>query len=321
MPTNSIKRSARRITPVLPPDEARRLATLYFLDILDSPPQEQFDRIARMAQRLFTVPMAAISFVDAERDWFKSCIGLNLLELPRDLSFASHTILSRETFIVEDATVDLRFFDNPLVRESPEIRFYAGTPIKASNGVNIGALSIMDSVPRTLTDFERTALRDLAAAVEYDIGAGELKLVDPLTGLMNSRGLSLIASHIVPRVSRDGQAMSMLFIDVKGLAGINERFGRASGDAALLMIAAVLRETLRGADIPARMRGDDFAVLLPDTEETELSVVIERIENELKERMQLRPALFGATVRISRATIDPSAEDFSLEGLISRGAS
>src|ERR1700733_7210298 len=106
MPANSIKRPTRRVMPVLPPDEARRLATLYFLDILDSPPQEQFDRIARMAQRLFTVPMAAISFVDAERDWFKSRSGPDFLKLPRDLSCGSHTILSRETFIVEDATID-----------------------------------------------------------------------------------------------------------------------------------------------------------------------------------------------------------------------
>ncbi len=161
-----------------------------------------------------------------------------------------------------------------------------------------------------------SALRDLADAVEHEIGASELKLVDELTGLMNQRGLTLIANHIVPRASRDGEAMSMLFLDIKGLDQTNETYGRKAGDAALVMIADVLRETLRTADIPARMRGDDFAILLADTEENEVTVVISRIRQELEKRAKTQPMPEGMTVKISRATIDPSAEDFSLEGLI-----
>jgi diguanylate cyclase (GGDEF)-like protein len=321
MSVNLSKRIKREVKPVLPPDEAKRLATLYFLEILDTAPSEQFDRIARMAQRLFTVPIAAISFIDADRDWFKSSVGADVSELPREYSFASHTILSRETFIVEDATVDLRFFDNPLVRGASDIHFYAGSPIKAWNGVNIGALSIMDTKPRCLTEHERIALCDLAAAVEHEIGAGELKLVDQLTGLMNQRGLSLIANHIVPRVSRDGQAMSMLFIDVEDLDNVNTTYGREAGDAVLMTIADVLRETLRGADVPARMRGDDFAILLPDTEQNELSVIVSRIERALERRVLDQIITPGFKVRISRATVDPSKDNFSLEGLISLGAS
>jgi diguanylate cyclase (GGDEF)-like protein len=316
MLTNTSKRSKTGLGLVLPPDEARRLATLYFLEILDTPPQEQFDRIVRMAQRLFTAPIAMISFVDADRDWFKSCIGVNASELPRELSFASHAILERDPLVIQDAASDLRFFDNPLVKGEPRVRFYAGCPIKAWNGVNIGVLSIMGPAPRTLTEYELSALCDLAAAVEHEIGASELKLVDQLTGLMNQRGLSLIASHIVPRASRDGEAMSMLFIDVKGLDAVNKDFGRAAGDRILLTITDVLRETLRGADIPARMRGDDFAILLPDTETEEVSIVISRIQRELEERVSNQFAPSNFTIRISRATIDPSINDFSLEGLI-----
>jgi diguanylate cyclase (GGDEF)-like protein len=229
--------------------------------------------------------------------------------------------LARETFIVEDAAVDLRFFDNPLVRGASGIQFYAGCPIKAWNGVNIGALSIMDTKPRTMTEYERTALRDLTAAIEHEIGAGELKLVDELTGLMNQRGLSVIANHIVPRVSRDGQAMSMLFIDVEELSALNRQYGHHAGDAILTMIADVLRETLRGADIPARMRADDFAILLPDTEENEVHVILARIEREIARRMENRALPRGFRIRTSRATIDPSSENFSLEGLIALGAS
>ena len=316
MATNTTRNSKTRLKPVLPPDEARRLATLYFLEILDTEPQEQFDRITRMAQRLFTVPIAIISFVDADRDWFKSCLGVDVTELPREFSFSSHTILDREVLIVEDATMDLRFFDNPLVKGASAIRFYAGCPIQAWNGVNIGTLSIMSPTPRTLTDDEMSALRDLAAAVEHEIGASELKLVDELTGLMNMRGLTLIANHIVPRASRDGEAMSMLFIDVEGLDRVNREFGRDAGDATLVMIADVLRETLRSADIPARMRGEDFAILLPDTEANEVVVVIARIRREIERRAANSPLPSGVAVRISRSTIDPSVDDFSLENLI-----
>jgi diguanylate cyclase (GGDEF)-like protein len=316
MLTNTSKRSNSRPKPILPPDEARRLATLYFLEVLDTPHQDQFDRIARMAQRLFAVPIATVSFIDADREWMKSAIGLELGELAREISFASHAILERDPLIVPDTSLDLRFFDSPLVRGEAGIRFYAGVPLQAWNGVNIGALSIMDTTPRSLTEHELVALRDLAAAVEHEIGAGELKLVDQLTGLMNQRGLTLIANHIVPRASRDGEAMSMLFIDVEGLDEVNSRYGRSAGDAILLTITDVLRETLRGADVPARMRGDDFAILLPDTEVGEVEIVISRIRRQLEERVSRRflPTNFG--IRISRATIDPSIDDFTLESLI-----
>ena len=316
MSVKSSKRTATRLKPSLPPDEARRLATLYLLEILDSPAQEQFDRITRMAQRLFAVPIAVISFVDADRDWFKSRLGVEATELPRELSFSSHTILERDVLVVQDAAMDLRFFNNPLVEGASGIRFYAGCPITAWNGVNIGALSIMSPTPRTLTTDERNALRDLAAAVEHEIGASALKLVDELTGLMNHRGLRLIANHIVPRASRDGEAMSMLFIDFQDLDSVNKNFGRPAGDAALVVVADVLRETLRSADIPARMRGDDFAILLPDTEDNEVAAVISRIRHELDQRSEQQQLPGGLTVRISCATLDPSAEDFSLEGLI-----
>lgn len=321
MSLNVSKSPRRQFKPVLPPDEARRLATLYFLELLDSPAEEQFDRVTRMAQRLFATPIAAISFIDADREWIKSCIGLGVNELPREISFASHTILSRASFIVEDTSVDLRFFNNPLVRGASNIAFYAGAPIKAWNGVNIGALSIMDTTPRTLSEHERTALLDLASGIEHEIGAGELKLVDSMTGLMNQRGLHLIASHIVPRVARDGLAMSMLFIDIDDLDDINRRRGREVGDRLLAAIADVLRESLRGADIPARMRGDDFAILLPDTEETEVNVIVARIEAAIEQRKAEGAIPVESRIRVSRATLDPSSENFSLEGLIALGAS
>lgn len=304
------------LKPVVPPDEASRLATLYLMDVLDSPAQEHFDRIARITQHLFSVPMCVISFVDADRDWFKSNIGFGESELPRAISFASHTILGSDILVIPDTKADVRFFDNPLVRSQPAIRFYAGCPIRAWNGLNIGAISIMDFTARNLSLEDRIALRDLAVTIEHEIGSNEMRLVDDLTGLLSHRGLSLISNHIVPRASRNGETLSMLFLDIKGLDELNQKFGRPFGDSALIMVASVLRETLRSADIPARMRGDDFAILLPDTGRSEATVVISRIQRELEERQQEQTLPEGIVLRYAQATLDPSDEDFSLEHLI-----
>ncbi|MFM5486675.1 GAF domain-containing protein, partial [Aeromonas veronii] len=116
-------------SPVVPDNERLRLDALRRLAILDSPAEERFDRITRMARNMFDVPIALVSLVDENRQWFKSCCGLPVLETPRDISFCGHAILGEELFVVEDAAQDPRFSDNPLVTGEPHIRFYAGHPL------------------------------------------------------------------------------------------------------------------------------------------------------------------------------------------------
>jgi len=114
--------------PECPPDEVARLQTLKSLAVLDSPHEERFDRLTRMAKRLFDVPIALLSLIDEHRQWFKSRVGLPLSETPRDISFCGHAILGEGIFIIPDATADDRFHNNPLVIDEPNIRFYAGCP-------------------------------------------------------------------------------------------------------------------------------------------------------------------------------------------------
>ncbi len=161
--------------PQFPPDEARRLAALHRLNILDTPFEERFDRITRTAQRLFKVPFALISLIDAERQWFKSCQGLSATETPRDISFCGHAILDQDVFLVPNALNDPRFADNPLVTGGPQIRFYAGQPLCAADGSRIGTLCVIDTVPREMSESEQQALRDLAAWAEQELGMVELK--------------------------------------------------------------------------------------------------------------------------------------------------
>lgn len=153
--------------PRIPENEHERLAALYELGILDTPAEERFDRLTRLATRLFDVPMALISIIDKDRQWFKSCTGLcDVSETPRSISFCGHAILSADAMVVPDALKDKRFADNPLVTGEPYIRFYAGQPLTARNGTRLGVLCLNDRRPRDFTEQDRQLLRDLAAMVE-----------------------------------------------------------------------------------------------------------------------------------------------------------
>lgn len=154
------------MTPApLPADEDERLNALRALLLLDTPPEERFDRLARFAAEQLGTPIALLTLVDGQRQWFKSRVGLDATETPREISFCGHAILKDELFVVEDASSDPRFSDNPLVTGDPHIRFYAGAPLSAPGGHHIGTLCVIDTVPRTLGRVDRSildALRRLA---------------------------------------------------------------------------------------------------------------------------------------------------------------
>ena len=144
------------------------------LRLLDSPPEERFDRLTRLAVRLFGVKTALVSLVDHERQWFKSRQGLDAPEAPRSISFCGHAILNNGPFVIEDASKDARFADNPLVTGGPCIRFYAGMPLKGPNGYKVGTFCLIDPVARSFGDGDLAALRDLAAVAAAEIGNKDL---------------------------------------------------------------------------------------------------------------------------------------------------
>jgi len=157
------------IKPEKPKNEDKRLQSLCSLNILDTLPEERFDRFTRIAKRHFGVSIALVSLVDAERQWFKSRQGLDASETPRDISFCGHAILKNGIFNISDTLEDIRFADNPLVTGPPNIRFYAGAPIHAPNGQAIGTLCIIDDKPREFSAEDLVVLRDLANGVEEEL--------------------------------------------------------------------------------------------------------------------------------------------------------
>ncbi|MDO8701262.1 MAG: PAS domain S-box protein [Undibacterium sp.] len=157
--------------PATPFNEIQRLEELCTLGVLDTPAEERFDRITRTAQKMFGVPIALISLIDQDRQWFKSRQGLAAAETPRDISFCGHAILGDSVFVIENADADLRFMDNPLVTDAPFVKFYAGVPLNGPNGYKLGTLCIIDHAARQFDPAAIAALKDLAAWAEAELAA------------------------------------------------------------------------------------------------------------------------------------------------------
>jgi phosphoribosyl 1,2-cyclic phosphodiesterase/CheY-like chemotaxis protein len=160
-----LRTECRWIRAAIPDDEDQRIASLQLLNILDTVPEERFDRLTRVAAALFHVPMSSISFVDRDRQWFKSKVGWGRSDTSRDASFCSHVVHTREPLVVPDTFQDLRFADNPLVTQEPRIRFYAGYPLILADGNCVGTFCLLDVRPRTLGPSDLERLRDLADLV------------------------------------------------------------------------------------------------------------------------------------------------------------
>lgn len=157
------------IKPALPANEQERLALLYELLLLDTPPEERFDKIVEFAASEFNVPICLISLIDADRQWFKARVGIDTCETERDVSFCAHALLGDDILLVPDALRDPRFYDNPAVTGAPHVRFYAGAPLTCARGLALGTLCLVDTVPRTLDTVERAILESLRDLVVLEL--------------------------------------------------------------------------------------------------------------------------------------------------------
>lgn len=153
----------------LPKNEAKRLKVLWQYDVLDTVPEEVFDDLTDLAAHICEAPIALISLVDENRQWFKSRVGLTTKETSRDVSFCAHAILQSGLFLIPDATKDPRFKDNPIVTGPPRIRFYAGVPLKSPDGFALGTLCVLDKQPKRLRPEQKRALLVLARHVETQL--------------------------------------------------------------------------------------------------------------------------------------------------------
>ncbi|MBA3696837.1 MAG: sensor domain-containing diguanylate cyclase [Methylotenera sp.] len=301
--------------PAIPEDEEKRLESLWALNILDTIPEERYDRLTRLAKRLFGVPIALVSIIDADRQWFKSSIGLDAKDEPRETSFCGHTILGDDVFEVQDASLDERFHDNPVVINSPHIRFYAGQPLKAPNGSKIGTLCIADQHPRHLADEDKILLRDLARMVESEIAAVQLATMDDLTMLSNRRGFESLAQHALHICKRLEKPATLLLFDLNGFKRVNDELGHAGGDLVLQNFASMLSHAFRNSDVIARLGGDEFVVLLTNTKLDLAKKVLARLESMVDDHNLLDNSAYNISYRIGIIEYD-SVKHIAITDLI-----
>lgn len=270
--------------PALPTNEVARLRALRETGLLDVPEQEAFDAIAKLARDIADTPMALVSLIDQDRQWFLSHQGLPVRETSRSVAFCAHTIQGSEVLEVCDALADHRFMDNPLVRGNPNIRYYAGVPLILASGEALGTLCVLDTVSRTLSAKQLDSLKTLARSVvgeielrrkmlsleqEVDrrrtaeIQISHMAMRDVLTRLPNRAALMDRLDLHVRHCARSSTQMAFLFADLDRFKLINDTLGHEVGDAALVEVSNRLTHALRESDTVARLGGDEFAVLLP----------------------------------------------------------
>lgn len=272
------------LKPATPANEKQRLQTLRNLKLLDTPPEERFDRVTRLAKQVFGTEIALVSLVDDDRQWFKSRQGLEAEETPRDISFCGHAILDDKIMVVNNAAEDRRFCDNPLVCGDPNISFYAGYPISAPDGSRIGTLCIIDSQPREVSNEQLQLLRELGRMVEEELIAANDSTVDPVTGLSNRNGFLAVADHLLAMCTRTKQPATLLMFQLQNFEYLNTAHGRDEADAAAVEMAHQLMSCFRNSDIVARLSEDIFCVLLAGTDLDGVDQARYRLDEQISHR-------------------------------------
>ncbi|GGX12491.1 GGDEF domain-containing protein [Pigmentiphaga litoralis] len=292
--------------PLTPTDEPTRVDTLRALNILDTAPEERFDRLTRLAKRLFGVPIALVSLIDTNRQWFKSRQGLDVPETPRDQSFCGHAILEDDILLIPDAALDERFSDNPLVLGEPHIRFYAGCPLRVSNGSKLGTLCLIDKNEREFGEEDKALLRDLARMAEQEIAAIQLATMDELTMVSNRRGFEALAQHAIGLCTRLELPATLLFFDLDGFKQINDTFGHAEGDRALVSFARLLLDVFHESDVVGRLGGDEFVVMVTSMETGMLAATRQRLQAAVDAYNQATQRGYTLAFSVGSVELDPN---------------
>lgn len=306
-----------------PHDEQQRQNALDELDLLDTPAEHYLDTLVRLTREMFQVHSVLISLIDRNRQWFKARIGLDIDQTERDISFCGHAVAARSMLVIEDAQLDPRFADNPVVTGPPYIRFYAGQPLHSSNGQPIGTLCMLHPIPRTLSHTERLRLRDLGTLAEGymqlrsvsqraqklrgDVDREQRRaLLDPLTQLWNRAGLNQFYPREQASAARSGQRLGVIFCDLDHFKQVNDRHGHAGGDQVLWQSARRMAAALRPDDLLVRLGGEEFVAVVTVNDAHELHLIAERIRQEIAATpMDLGESRHALTASLGTALLEP----------------
>ena len=306
--------------PGIPKDEETRLRSLQSLNILDTPPEERFDRIVRMARLMFDIPIAFISLIDSDRQWFKSSIGLDFDEMSRELSICGHAILSDEILVIPDAEADHRFAGGPLVASDSNARFCASCPIKLADGSKVGTLCLIDHHPRTMSDKDLALLRELAATVEREFAVMQLATTDELTGIYNRRGFIMAAQHSLNLCMRQDLPATLAILDLSEFRSIRDHEGPAEGDRVMIDTSHHLKSECRPSDIFARLGAEEFVTLFINAPQSATVGIMRRFRQLLSKSSPNNPKGFNPSFTYVIVEYDFKRHK-SVETLLAEGAS
>lgn len=258
-------------------DEASRLAALAEYEILDTGPERPFERMVRLVQRLLDVPIATVTFVDKDRQWFKARRGLDATETARNVSVCDRTIRSHAPMVVPDLRQDPRFRDLSVVTDEPKIVAYLGIPLVTPEGFVLGALCAMDREPRQFSQEQIEVLGEFAEMVVDWLEMRRMAQSDFLTGAMTRRQFISELDRELGRHNRHQRPCAIAAFDIDHFKRINDSLGHGAGDDVLKAVVATCQAGLRNGDILARIGGEEFCLLLPESDENEALEAAERM--------------------------------------------
>jgi diguanylate cyclase (GGDEF)-like protein len=315
----------------IPADDSLRIAALDLTGLLGTPDEYVLDVVTRIGATLFGTPCCLLSLVDAERQWFKSCVGLDVRQTRRDISFCGYVVAMDAMMVVEDALGDPRFADNPLVLHAPYIRFYAGFPLRAPAGEVLGTLCVIDFMPREFPPQQQTLLRDLAHLAGLSVASRQVSaaqqslvanlavarresLLDPMLRIWNRGGLDALLDAQDKVSTAGGVPFAVLMIDIDLFKMINDNYGHLVGDGVLKTVVRELRSHLRSGDELGRYGGDEFVAVLPNTTADSAAVLARRLNQAVAAvRVQTTAKSRGCVVSIG-CTVSIGIADSALCG-------
>lgn len=237
-----------------------RLESVRASALFGSRPERRFDRLTHLAGDLLNMPICFVNIVGDQTQWTKSKVGLAITEIPKNQAFCTHTIEEDNGIIVSDAQLDDRFARLELVTEDPKIRFYAGYPICSSSGAKVGALCVMDRVPREFTDRDLLLLRRLSKMVESELTKPTDLAIEPIHGVVSRRELQWMLPELLELLGEVDRRAEVLLFTLDELSDINRFYGRAMGDQCLQAMADIILGIADHSDLVSRYRGSEVVL-------------------------------------------------------------
>lgn len=243
-------------------DEQGRLAALRRYEVLDTSREAPFERITGLVQAVMNVPIATVSLIDEDRQWYKSCAGMSSADLPREYSFCTHTIQSREPLTIPDTLADARFSHYPTVIGEPFVRSYVGVPFASPDSYNLGSLCALDTKPREFAPAQIEVMKSFAALIVDELELRRIAQFDSLTGAATRRGFLQELEKSIAAYRRIQTPASLLVLDVDHFKQTNDTYGHPAGDEVLRKLSQCVQEQLRKGDLLGRLGGEEFGILL-----------------------------------------------------------